>query len=690
MMPVNRYMDSHPPQQGNQMHFNQNYYPSFEAVPPVANVDPSKPVVINHPWPYPNNFGYSVPCYPYFREGNFPGYYSYGPCLHFASPQFHCCGYHPPYTDAVPVHYAPPPHYLRELPRYEFDKPRDNDYHCCGCRNHTHDQRNGGSVRIEEQDPNVENNRDGFLVPFPLKNHPYPVFWIPPEYLKNEEHRKSLEADAAKEEKSEMASVDKKPPQILKFSEQDPGVWSSWFPLDKRSLQSFMPSENGSTADQKNEDIMRQFPFPIIWMPFHNRQGEAEKKDVEMHTAPMSVEEPASSGQLHLVRCPNNDDSMNKSQVTNKNSGSQVGLELKEKSSKQRSIPVKQVEEPKKKDNSEDVEQRGRDVSLKNEGDNVMGKATGSRTKRQSSSPPKTSKLPPVCLRVDPLPRKKNGNTTSRSPSPPGFKRQSKETATDTPTAPISLDSKSNNSQYLQAQESTSSSRMEAEGKKNEDKVINVLQSKTSEDKDEEQRNAYQTQQFPVISSVDSEKEAFSRLTVEKMGKHDENCVMKEDKGLRDADKLATAKANDKGKSKEDKKELLEEEAAVRIQSAYRGFEVRKWEPLKKLKQIEEVREQVAEVRNKICGLESSPDLQKDERQGAVIGEMVMSLLLKLDAIQVWLLSISVHIRQKHHMSCVVIICVRKEKKRIMLKDYKNFLINFVPFVFLMEALSNI
>lgn len=231
---------------------------------------------------------------------------------------------------------------------------------------------------------------------------------------------------------------------------------------------------------------------------------------------------------------------------------------------------------------------------------------------------------------------------------------------------------------------------MEAEGKKNEDKVINVLQSKTSEDKDEEQRNAYQTQQFPVISSVDSEKEAFSRLTVEKMGKHDENCVMKEDKGLRDADKLATAKANDKGKSKEDKKELLEEEAAVRIQSAYRGFEVRKWEPLKKLKQIEEVREQVAEVRNKICGLESSPDLQKDERQRAVIGEMVMSLLLKLDAIQVWLLSISVHIRQKHHMSCVVIICVRKEKKRIMLKDYKNFLINFVPFVFLMEALSNI
>lgn len=46
---------------------------------------------------------------------------------------------------------------------------------------------------------------------------------------------------------------------------------------------------------------------------------------------------------------------------------------------------------------------------------------------RQSSSPPKTSKLPPVCLRLEPLSKKKNGNGNSRSPSPPGLKRQSDE-----------------------------------------------------------------------------------------------------------------------------------------------------------------------------------------------------------------------------------------------------------------------
>lgn len=42
--------------------------------------------------------------------------------------------------------------------------------------------------------------------------------------------------------------------------------------------------------------------------------------------------------------------------------------------------------------------------------------------KRQSVSPVKASKLPPVCLRVDLLPKKRNGNGSSRSPSPPSGK----------------------------------------------------------------------------------------------------------------------------------------------------------------------------------------------------------------------------------------------------------------------------
>jgi hypothetical protein len=46
----------------------------------------------------------------------------------------------------------------------------------------------------------------------------------------------------------------------------------------------------------------------------------------------------------------------------------------------------------------------------------------------KKASSPRASKLPPVCLRVDPLPRKKtNGTSSSRSPSPPRKVEESKD-----------------------------------------------------------------------------------------------------------------------------------------------------------------------------------------------------------------------------------------------------------------------
>ncbi|KAH9732416.1 BAG family molecular chaperone regulator 6 [Citrus sinensis] len=81
-------------------------------------------------------------------------------------------------------------------------------------------------------------------------------------------------------------------------------------------------------------------------------------------------------------------------------------------------------------------------------------------------------------------------------------------------------------------------------------------------------------------------------------------------------------------------KNLSDDQAAVLIQSAYRGFEVRKLEPLKKLKQMVEVRDQAAEIRKRIQALESSSDLLKNEKERVLIGEMIMRTLLKLDTIQ--------------------------------------------------------
>lgn len=80
---------------------------------------------------------------------------------------------------------------------------------------------------------------------------------------------------------------------------------------------------------------------------------------------------------------------------------------------------------------------------------------------------------------------------------------------------------------------------------------------------------------------------------------------------------------------------LSESDAAVGIQSAYRGYDVRKWQPLDKLWKIKHVHEQMQVVRKQIqCLLDScSKPTQKEQ---VAIGETIMNLLLKLDAIQVY------------------------------------------------------
>ncbi|KAJ0673341.1 putative IQ motif, EF-hand binding, BAG domain, BAG domain superfamily [Helianthus annuus] len=75
---------------------------------------------------------------------------------------------------------------------------------------------------------------------------------------------------------------------------------------------------------------------------------------------------------------------------------------------------------------------------------------------------------------------------------------------------------------------------------------------------------------------------------------------------------------------------MSEHEAALIIQSVYRGFEVRKSQPLKKLRQIYEVRKMVADLTNRIQDMETCLDSKK----AVIIGETIMSLLLKLDTIQ--------------------------------------------------------
>ncbi|WCJ22675.1 BAG family molecular chaperone regulator 6 [Euphorbia peplus] len=663
MMPVYRYMDSYP-HQGNQVSAGPNYYPSFEAVPPRTNVDPSETIVINQPWPYLNSFGHSMQCYPFSSEGHLPGYYSHGFYPHSPAPQVHCCGHHPPFPGAFPVQYAPPPCYLKELPRYDYDKPRD---HCCGCPNHSHYQKYGGGERIEVEKPKAGSKLGHSRVPFHLESNPYPVLWIPPEYMKNEEHKKPLESDGETQEKT---AQDMKPPQNVKPNEQETKERQSWFPLDMKSLQPLLLGDDGKRSlDQQNEERMQQFPFPIIWMPPHLKQNEDDKEEKGyVNGSPTIVSDPVLSSDVCPVKLLNNGHDMSRAREVHANVSDQVSSEVKEKSANQRSIPVKQMEDisvnqrsipvkqmeekstnkriiPVKQmrvlnnaENSEGADRRGRSASPKKRDDHEVGKSSAAGARRGSSSPPK-SKLPPVCLRVDPLPRKKSSSVSSRSPSPPGSTGKSQERTKEALKLPVMSDHKAQNFQDSEVRENTLSSSKEAEEKKSKGAVIQVVERMGAENKDDEPRNDSKTGNH-VCSSADS-----SDQTMQQCEKYDVKSITEEDKGLESAEGSTIKQANEKQETNEesrsvgaamkrDKKKLSVDEAACRIQSAFRGYLVRRWEPLKKMKQIAEVQEQMGELTKKIHGLESSSDLRKHQKQITFIGEMIMRLLLKLDTVQ--------------------------------------------------------
>ncbi|PQQ06165.1 BAG family molecular chaperone regulator 6 [Prunus yedoensis var. nudiflora] len=324
-------------------------------------------------------------------------------------------------------------------------------------------------------------------------------------------------------------------------------------------------------------------------------------------------------------------DVTNETGVNEEKPAGQGVVERKEKTANQKSLHVKQMNQEEEENKYEDTERRGRSVPVKQVEDNVANKPSGTSVRGQSSFPKKSSELPPVCLRVDPLPKKKKANGSSRSPSPPGAKGLKQESSTDATKPSASLGLQEN------AQEDSRSApknSKEVEPSKKE-KVIPVVDRNITVDKD-----AKHTPQIPVSS-----KEGISRKpTIGEAAKDESRCEVNEDEGARKARDTTVDNVEEIKKSTEtvksvvdgrklEKKTMSDIEAAVRIQSAYRGFEVRRWEPLKKLKQMAEVREQVGDVRNHITSLETS-DLQNYDKQKVVIGETIMRLLLKLDTIQ--------------------------------------------------------
>ncbi|KAL8136390.1 hypothetical protein V2J09_002391 [Rumex salicifolius] len=258
---------------------------------------------------------------------------------------------------------------------------------------------------------------------------------------------------------------------------------SGWVPLDMDNLKRLL--QNGKLRKDEDDQPMNQMPFPMIWLPCKNEEKmdkNGERTSLEKSEKPLRT--------IHVKQLDENDDMKTDNGLKAKNS------------------------EEEKKD-----------------------------TKSKPSSPTKGCKLPPICLRIDPLPKKKTGNGKSRSPSPPRDKVKPVEVA------------------------KPSSSIVEKE-------VVEV--NKPSK----------------VAGNVSESKEAKEK--------------------------------------KPEKKMLSGAEAATIIQSAYRGYEVRRWEPLKKMRQIASIRDEALALMRCIEASDESMDL----KQKTALGETIMSLLLKLDTIQ--------------------------------------------------------
>ncbi|KHN04081.1 BAG family molecular chaperone regulator 6 [Glycine soja] len=222
-----------------------------------------------------------------------------------------------------------------------------------------------------------------------------------------------------------------------------------------------------------------------------------------------------------------------------------------------------------------------------------------------------------------------HGSSSSRSPSPPS-KGNSQATTSETVKTPVS-GTRDKAQPNLNHQNAPNTS---AKVKPKENTIL-VSECMTNENKGVDCRDGCQSQ---MKVNIPSECLKGARETCP-----DDDDYKTEDKK---AEKGAENMMEETTESREEKdsstqtdagrkegRVLSDADAAVFIQAAYRSYLVRKWELLKKLKQIDEVRKEVTHVQGRVQAFERSLELQNDDKQKIAIGETIMRLLLKLDTI---------------------------------------------------------
>ncbi|KAL0339474.1 UNVERIFIED_CONTAM: BAG family molecular chaperone regulator 6 [Sesamum angustifolium] len=442
---------------------------------------------------------------------------------------------------------------------------------CHGCCNHTYFPNHYSWGSPYSCVPPV--HCPGTYPPFPVQYAPPPSYAME-QPRNNREHGKVNNSESQKD-----GSHNVQPHDNGKTVEQQPASWNGWYPVDLNNLVSSKPRGDGERNHSQKDNGKGTFPFPLLWIPYKAEQHENEGNKVNGANMRQSLGSQKSSGgeQNSIV------------------SGDKIGGQS---SPRAKDIPVREVKQQEDK-NIFSNKDRERDAFLKDTSDNGAVKLDNGEkkdpkdgAKRKSTSPPKSPKLPPVCLRVDPLPRRKSANGSSRSPSPPGDKQN--------PDKPFQKQARPIIHQKVKSR--ITSIRMSLR-KTRSQKAIEVVDAKTSQG-----INTDTNMETPVVVPPKS-----AEISINKREEKPEEENVSQRKAETDA---AVAKGHTedaesaRGKNEElfrneevganevkksSKTKLSEEEAAVIIQSAYRGFDIRRWEPIKKLKQIAKVREQIDE-----------------------------------------------------------------------------------------------
>ncbi|VVB13865.1 unnamed protein product [Arabis nemorensis] len=563
------------------------------------------------------------PCHGSCVHGNFPAYNAYWPpCYPPQVPYHPYCVNHPgihPHASYAPPCYIHPPFPAGYQPWYGSEKDVPVEHRCGKCSPQMCYPKNETGVVIEEHEPENEKGSRGEAV-FHVRstNGPYPTIWIPHDNARNQEHGSSSVGSG----NHEKPPAECKAPENMTVQKFFPNPWNGCFPFDESTMKSLVQNQdrkkaqNGKTIElpfdlsklksllqgqdtkeeqiQKNKGEQGQLPYPIFRIPSHGKQENVEASESkESSNEGRNLKSFPSDLYGNEGRKPQAVPSVLHGNAGPKtqNEGKEGNFECSllpdaEKKISLRSIPVEnQLQEPR----TIPVKLSESHLPKPTEPTKTIVKKTepiGNTKREQPPSPPKASRLPPVCLRVDPLPKRKHSGAKS-------------------------LNSPRRKEQPLKAEET---------------KVISPLSSKKAETKS--------AHEACDVKCEEPNKEKMSEEPVNSTGTEKES--VESNSNLQGGANWEIVKSCETKENREKpaKKTFTEEEAARFIQSRYRGYDVRRWEPIKKLKEIATVREQMGDIKKRIQALDVSTDQRIEEKETVILGEMVMNLLLKLDSVQ--------------------------------------------------------